>query len=306
LGHIYASIVPTRIPTTFTPDEYKYNFVLDSADDESLLFLQDTEYRNNDSSGIFDVLDEFSVITIQKHSRNPVYLDFNYDIRVVRYNRTVSKQVVHQNIFDVTREYFSHSIEKSEAEYFHSNLIKRIDTNISDSSGVVVNLNIDINIYPHNVEQALTDVPQEKIFTAYLAIPYESYSDGMTVITASLPNIDTVNFLPLKDLVVDYANIHLPIPTGTIDSNPYFYYDILVDGVICGRYYIHQGAVKYIRVDLYILVDGGVYTSSEWATTTLVVSDFTEVRKMKLDYYSDSMTFFKNSFPRLKSVAFRA
>ena len=306
LGHIYASIVPTRVPTTFTPDEYLYTFTLDNADDGALLFLQETEYRNNEFSGIFDVLDEFSVITIQKNHRSPVYLDFNYDIRVVRYNRTVSKQAVHQSIFDVTRQYFTQSIEQSEANYFHSNLIKRIDTNISDSSGVVVNLNIDINIYPQNVEQALTDVIQEKIFTAYLAIPYEVYYDGTTVITEVLPNINTVAFLPLKDLVVDYTNIHLPMPLSDIASNPYFHYDILIDGIVCGRYHVQQGAVKYIRVDLYVLVDGTLPVSTQWNTTTLVVSNFAEVRKMKLDYYSDSMSFFKNSFPRLKSVVFRA
>lgn len=306
LGHIYASIIPNRIPNTFSSDEYKYNFDLVDGNNEVNLFLQEDEYRNTSFSGIFDVLDEFSVITIQKNSRNPVYIDFNYNIRVVRYNRTVSKQVIHQNIFDVTETYFKQYIEKSEAEYFHSNLIKRIDTNISDSSGVVVNLAMDINIYPKNIEQALTDISQEKIFTCYLAIPYEEYIDGTTVLTQVLPNIDTVEFLPSKNLIVDYTNIHKAQPSSTISENPYFYYDIKVNDIVCGAYMVNQGAVRYIRVDLYVLEDGEAHQSTEWSTTTLKVSDFTSIRKLNLDYYTDSMTFFKNSFPRLRKVTFVA
>lgn len=304
LGNVYVSIVPNRIPNTYGNDELKYNFYMNDGDNTINLFLLDSEYRNNTLNGVFDVLDEFSVITIQKNKRNPVYIDFNYNIRVVRYNRTLSKSIIHQSIFDVTHEYFTSHIEKSEAEYFHSNLIKRIDTNISDLSGVVVDLSMNINVYPNNIEQALTDVESEKIFTCYLAMPYEKYIDGDTVYTNVLPNIDTVDFLGTRDLVVDTTTIHKTLTTMTAEENSSFYYDILIDGVVCGKYRVMQGSVRYIRIDLFVVVDGETPTNAEWTASSLMVSDFAELRKLNLDYYTDSMSFFKNSFPRLRTVNF--
>lgn len=306
LGYVYVSVVPNRLTNEFLSDTYKYNFDLIDADNITNLFLQTEEYRNSSLNGVFDILDEFSVITIQKQSRNPVYIDFNFTAKVVRYNRTLPKGDVHQSVFDVAKTYFDRYIAKSEAEYFHSNVIKRIDTVLTDASGVVLNLDMDINIYPENVEFSLTDVASEKIFTCYLALPYESYIDtDMNIKTSILPNIDTVEFLPAKDLVVDFDNLHLALPSVDVAMNPYIFYDILVDGVVCGRYMIVQGSVRYIRIDLFISVSGGTPENPEWIASDLSTEDFLEIRKLKLDYYADSMKFFKNSFPRLRSFTFQ-
>lgn len=303
LGNIYVSAVPNYAPVGFTSDELNYVYTRNNADNTDLLFLKDTEYRNG-SDGIFDVLDAFSVMTILKNPRNPVYIDFKYDIRVVRYSRTTTKQAINQSIFDVVKTYFDNHIEQSESEYFHSNIIKRIDTVLSDTSGITCNLSMDVNIYPQNVEYSLTDNEDQKQVTFYLAIPFEKYIDGGVVDTSVLPNIDTVGFINGNDLIVDFTNMHLAMPSSSLDANPYFYYDIKIGGDICGRYLVMNGSVKFIRIDLFIMNDGGTPTDTGWNTTTLLVSMFDSVKKVTLDYYTDSMKFSKNSFPRLKQVNF--
>ena len=65
-----------------------------------------------ENKGIFDILDTYKIMTMKLHNRMPIYIDFDYKIRIVKYSLARSKNEVHQDIFNIISDYFKNNIEK--------------------------------------------------------------------------------------------------------------------------------------------------------------------------------------------------
>ena len=308
LGHIFFSVTPSYYLRNFTIDELKNNFVLSNISTPSAFFVKDTELRSTTYNefgeltnlGVFDILDEFKIMTMQLHHRHPIYVNFDYTISVVRYNLKRTKQEINQDVFDIISNYFDNYIELFESQYFNSNVIKRVDTETTDLTGVNITLINSISLYTNNINSERENAGEKQI-TIFLASPFESYFDSEGVFrTGYLPDIYTENFLATTNSIlrVDWEN---PSEVPTIDMDE-FSFDIYYNDFLCGKYKVINKVRKHIRIDLYIRDDGA--EDILYASSPLTPALFEVERRLTLKYKNSDFRLFKNTLPRLSSVVF--
>lgn len=282
LGHIFFSFLPEYRDKTFNFDENTKTYSL--VDDFNAWYLKDTEVLNTNTrnSSIFDIIDTYKIMTMQLHNRQPIYVDFNYKVRVIKYPIAISESETHKLLFDSTNDFFKTSIELFESTYFHSNLVKRLDSLLNDNSGIQAKVEMKIPLYKKNVESYING--GQSIYIA-LSMPFENIEGvGGTVITNVLPNIDTDNFIGSEKLSVDFSS-----KTGSFNSG-LIEYDIKLGTSPIGKYQIHYGTKRYIIVRLDI-------------ASKPELTDITPLY-LNLSTPSSNIVFNRNTIARLKSIQF--
>jgi len=252
-GHIWFSFLPSNYPRSFTSDAFNQSYLLnnytyvdwdytltespdpvnnpgpfeaqlDTADAYySLRFIEDSEIIStelNDSGqliqpGVWDVLNNFKIPTLEFHNRHPIYLDFEYDIEIMKYDVVTSKADINDSVFNIVDGFFTGTddtfvAESFEIEYFHSSLEKRIDAFLTDSTGYNNTVTTNLLITQKNVvkENLVTDYRDLYIS---LDIPYEDYfdADGYLLYNV-LPSIDTPAFIDYRSLADVAGNLNIP------------------------------------------------------------------------------------------------
>ena len=282
LGHIFFSFLPEYRDKNFNLDENTKTYSLN--DSFNTWYLKDTEVLNTSagSTSIFDILDTYKIMTMQLHNRQPIYVDFNYKVRVIKYPIAISESETHKLLFDSTNDFFKSSIENFGSTYFHSNLVKRLDSLLNDNSGLQVKLEMKIPLYKKNVEPYING--GQSIYIA-LAIPFENIEGlGDSVITDVLPNIDTQNFIGAENLSIDLQSKTGSFNTGLIE------YDIKLGASNIGKYQIYYGNKRYIIVRL------DIASKTELTDNTPLY--------LNLSTPSSNIVFNRNTIARLKSMQF--
>ena len=308
LGYIYLSMLPSYKSRVFTNDSLKNNFLLSTQDDTNSFYIKDTEIRSVSydqygeltEPGVFDILDEFKIMTMKLNHRQPIFMNFDFNINIVTYSLKNTKEEIHQATFDLINEYFKTYIEQYESQYFHSNLIKRVDSELTDLTGVNMTVKNSISLYDKNIVSERVNADEQQIIF-FLSVPYNDYtnSDG-ELIPGILPEIYTENFITTGDVLeVDWNN---PTPSIELNTADYFWFNIKYNGVICGRYYVTNKIKKNIRIDLY--VNGGSAVDLKYANSPLINSMFNGHKKINVSYKTPNFKVFRNTIPRLTSVTF--
>lgn len=263
-GHIWFSFLPKiKVTRSFTSDEFNYEYLLDSwgdiewdysldpvADEAEWnaqwelneiyyneRFIQDSEIKSYEFTedgqliqpGIWDVLENYKIPTLEFHNRHPLFLDFEYDINIIRYKITDSKAAIHQGIFDTIDNFFtgtndSLKMEKFETEYFHASLEKRIDTVLTDASGYTNNVTAKLLLTKKNVARENYLAEYRDIYIP-LSIPFETYFDtNGYLLHNKLPSIDTVGFIDYGDgdaydIWTDWSDIDSDIADNITQSS---------------------------------------------------------------------------------------
>lgn len=263
-GHIWFSFLPKiKVTRSFTSDEFNYEYLLDSwgniewdysldpvADEAAWnaqwelneiyyneRFIQDSEIKSYEFTedgqliqpGIWDVLENYKIPTLEFHNRHPLFLDFEYDINIIRYKITDSKAAIHQGIFDTIDNFFtgtndSLKMEKFETEYFHASLEKRIDTVLTDASGYTNNVTAKLLLTKKNVARENYLAEYRDIYIP-LSIPFETYFDtNGYLLHNKLPSIDTVGFIDYGDgdaydIWTDWSDIDSDIADNITQSS---------------------------------------------------------------------------------------
>ncbi len=207
-GRVWFSFTPTTLERTYTSNTYNTEFLLNDTEDIINWYIETEEIKSSKynidgtvlNPGIWDILDEYKIPTLIFQNRHPIYLDFNYNLNIVKYNVKISKPETHKLIFDIIDEYFlgdgaSIPMESFGSEYLHSNLEKRIDAGLMDTSGFNNSVTTRLMLTSKNVTfEHLNKANQEIVIP--LAVPFESYFDNNgDIIPSVLPNIDTENFI---------------------------------------------------------------------------------------------------------------
>ena len=143
---------------------------------EELKSSQIDVFGNIVNPGVFDVLNNYKIMTMQFHHRMPIYIDFSFNAHIIKYNINKSKMDINQSVFDVISNYFKNYLEKYDIEYFHSNLIKRIDTELTDITGFEMSLDLTIPIFSQHVCYDDEDINNGNV-PIFLGYPYEQYFD---------------------------------------------------------------------------------------------------------------------------------
>ncbi|WJZ70229.1 putative baseplate wedge subunit [Campylobacter phage F341] len=309
LGHIWFSFIPEYRNQNFSLDETTQTYSLVNKNDS--YYLKQSElrsttmdsYNNLINKGILDELDYYKIMTMKLHNRYPIYMDFDYEIRIVKQNVVVSKQETYDNLFNILKDYFKSDIERFESSYFHSSVIKRLDKELYDLSGLQVIVNMSIPLFKRNKE------PDDDIIYIYLAAPFEQLITKNTgskdvINTDLLPHLTSVDFG--GTFLVDFDN-----PTGTfktvkipgtkkqeitdegfIISTSNVSYDIKLDVKVIGKYnVIYTDRQRFILIEI---------------TDTDVINGLNDTtpKKINVKYPADNLPFYKNTIARLSSAKF--
>lgn len=266
-GHIWFSFLPSRYARTFSSDQFNTEYKLDNWGDlswdyslspsldpinnpgayetqlttanafYSARYIEDSEIRSYEFTedgqliqpGVWDILDNYKIPTLEFHTRHPLYLDFEFDLSILKYNIADSKSDIHQNVFNVIDKFFTGAgdtvkMEQFEVEYFHSSLKKRIDTVLTDVTGFNSTVSTKLLLTQKNVARENYLSEYRDIYVP-LAVPFETYfdNDGYLLYNV-LPKIDTPNFIEYngetgQDLYVDWSSVQADIDNNITQLN---------------------------------------------------------------------------------------
>ena len=215
-GHIWFSFAMPYNPridstgrkTNFSNDDNRNEYVrLYTKIPNKTLFFKQTNVRNEyydklylTGKSIVEVFEEHktkSPLSLSFHHRHPLYLDFFYEIRLLQYNTTRSGEDIHPTLFNVLENCFCGEdlkLERFESEYFHNNIVKRLDYTVSDRCGIECNLKTKICL---NERTLCTENWNRKYKDIYipLAVPFENYFKDNYLDYTKLPSIDTKDFI---------------------------------------------------------------------------------------------------------------
>ena len=213
------------------------------------------------------------------------------DIEILKYDITNTESAQNELIFNIIDQYFSQNelkgglltkFENFETEFFKSNLIKRIDTEITDITGLNLDLKTSIILYQRNIVNE-----DAKKFIIPLGLPYEDMYETLSgnLITDVMPNINTDNFINNKNIYVDWSTL-----TGGESIIDLVELDIYLENDKVGKYKIFNG----IQVLVEIFIDG------------IIISENDIIQKiLNVSYKNGNIQMTKNTLPRLKKVNFK-
>jgi hypothetical protein len=301
-GHIWFSFIPSNnIRSMALNTDTNSSYYLENEYDAVNWYIEEAEVQN-----IWDFLDNFKIPTLIFHHRHPIYMDFSYDVEVVRYGVATTRKEQHAEIFEVINDYFMNAVERFKFEYFNSNLTRRIDNKLSDITGFNISLTTSIVIGPkHVIQETIVDkTAQEPVYYKeirfHLGLPFEkAIDDDGSIIKEKMPDIradigenvlrvdyDTETFIKYSEDINE---------TGTIKS-----YDIKLGDEIVGKLRIFNVIDPDIEVILYIKDDEGGYTNG----IAYASIDNEYGLTINVAYPSPNIRFYRNTIPRLKTVNF--
>lgn len=203
-----------------------------------LRYIQDEELRstsvNDDGDtideGVWDIIDDYKVPTLDFHNRNPLYVYFDYYISILKYSISDSKESIHSEIFDNINNCFTGTdddvkYEDFSTDYYNSTLDNRIYEILGDYKGYDLTLTSKILL---NESTVSTETSTSEIKDLYipLSIPYENYFDSEGYLLPDvLPSIDTTEFVSynntneLGDIYTDWSDINEDIANGITQSD---------------------------------------------------------------------------------------
>ena len=314
-GNIWFSFIPaTR--TRELDDSVDSGYVWNLTDEyyTSNWYIEDDEIQE-----VYDVLDGFKIPTLRFLHRHPIYMDFEYTVDIPRYTITTSESDINTGVFDVINTYFESGDSLSDVpvetfgfEYFHSNLLKRIDSQLTENMGCNVTLNTSINLHEKLVvTETFEDgaIDYNKIIV-HLGIPYDGVfdSDDITVRFDSLPSINTEDFID--------GNRRLYVDEGSYsftESTEMTTYDIKLSEAssendtenddIIGTFRVFPKSSDDIEIILFVTSDDGYNTG---INPDDLVIDIPNQYGLNLDikYKNDNVPIIRNTIPRLKQVQF--
>lgn len=141
-GHIWFSFLPSNNERVLTNDINANEYLLNT-NDLNNWYMSETGVDN-----VFLELENYKIPTLEFHHRHPMYMDFEFNINVIKYLAATTKEVQNKNIFDIIDQYFVEldGVENFNFEYLNSNLIRRIDRGITDSTGINIELKTSVPI----------------------------------------------------------------------------------------------------------------------------------------------------------------
>jgi hypothetical protein len=341
-GEIWFSLLPRTFTRSFDTSTDGRTFTLENIENNVNWFLEDAQISNQanlQNPGLWDKLEFYKIPTLKYNNRNPIFINCDFGIKILKFNSLKSESEVNSDVFNVIDTYFKESgvysltgddvlfLEQFNSEFFMTNLIKRINEQVTDSSGFTIDMLNSFTIYDHNLSKESNDPLFPNLETNLsnidislsLALPLEGFIDGMTgyLKTERLPNIDATNITFENslisfegDLSVDFSDL-IDIDQS---ETPYMSAPIkfVSDGetYIIGKYEIFNNIKKMIKINLWAQDDTSAQQlfdpTGVYADSILVRTMFATPKIMNISFYSPNFKVLKNTVPRLNKVEFYA
>ena len=160
-GMIWFSFIPQTRDRIFESDMFRSVYRLENPYDKVNWFLEELEIKGSNES-IFKKLESYKIPTMALIHRHPIYMDFYFTVEIIKYDITTSESKQNAIIFKIIDEYFFkedtyNTLENFETEFFLSNLIKKIDTQLADITGVNITVRNDIKLTSKYINEEYFD-----------------------------------------------------------------------------------------------------------------------------------------------------
>jgi len=244
LGEVYISIIPysrtldlvkdndtykidTSLPEMFFPTYYQITGKIEETS---------TEKNITDKSILFNILDNYKVITIKLNYAKPVYIESKVTIDLLKNKPGKSVNEIRQDLVNAIRNYFTENVEFFESTIYKSTLVKKLDEVIGDYYGLNANISYWVNIWADVVNttngsfsfshtrtvdydethQVATGIIQRiNKFNLYLAYPIEPMFKPNKVIDGNLVygdlDVDALTKIGARDVFLTNDEIYLDL-----------------------------------------------------------------------------------------------
>ena len=302
-GFIWFSFIPQTRDRVFNSDMFRSLYRLNEPNDIVNWYMEESEITGSNES-IFKKLESYKIPTITLLHRHPIYMDFFLTVEILKYDITTSESKQNAEVFKIIDEYFFkpdtyNTLENFETEFFKSNLIKRIDMELADITGVNISLKTSIKLNEkYFVREIFDNILKPVKILIPLGLPFVNmYSQYGKLIATNLPQIDTDDFINNKRIEVDFSQIpnnSINIEIVELDLNLFslsYVNDIRVKTCIAkiGTYRVHFENLIILDLD----IDDTNFTEEDAKTATINIT-----------YKDDNIKFAKNCLPRLNTVDF--
>jgi len=315
-GHIWLSTSPEYekeylykseiLHPLYSPETYELNIGTPAKNEDNLY----NWYQNpEDIDDITSYLDAYKVITMQLHHRQPLYVDFDIEIDIVKYDLTKPKKTINKGVFDATRKFFEDQLEKFNIDYINSNLQRNLDIALTYQSGLGYQVKAQGVLFKNmkDTRFIVSDDGTSKIYNptrihATLSFPFENMyvAAGFQMDTDLLPRIDTTRFGHSHGKLK--VNYH--VFAGMTFSSPERSSDILYNNVKVGEYVVvnEEKVVKlwfdFASVGLENTVFGTEHSGKgDYA--------YFDIRYPFTTGYNQNIPFAGSSMPRLRKITFK-
>lgn len=343
IGHVFFTFIPISRPKDFSHNANLTHFYIEQWDNRDLFFLPEKQIVLAEDGGmddsIFEMLSRRKIITLQYHNVPPAYVDFVLYVKIIKYQAGISEIDLRDQIFNRIHEYFK-DIETFDAQIFESNIVKIIDQQFNNQSGIALKTAMSVDFVksdffkdgenPVEVDSAkykvefLFEFPVDGIFTENIYNVDGSVGEYGRLILSRLPIIKCLNFVADGDkLEFDYSEVvyqvleygKLTTKQGTIDditsnvkkfSIPIYHNCDNVDNtsVWSGKKTMCGALVAYPATKIiHIEIYGTDSQTDEDLEIALPMDVFDEKKTINIQC-DVNMQFRFQSFPRLKEVFF--
>jgi len=270
-------------------------------------YLTDDLYDN-----IISYLDAYKIMTMDINYRHPLYINFDYNVDIVKYDLTKSPKTINALVFSTINEYFMKNLEKFDSEYLNSNIQRVLDTVLGYNTGINFELQITGMLCEDMIDKFKKENYNKNEIHVSLSWPFENiWNDENNNINSSLlPRIDgAFGITDGGHIYVDLSELELQESfrrtatiwySNKIDENM----EIENNYRELGQYIID---LEKFEITLIFSFDNNITIDEIFGS----ISDegYREYTEFQINYYPFdknlvNLSFSRNRIPRLRSVRF--
>jgi hypothetical protein len=313
-GNVYFSFIPYSRVSGFS-NTNNTKFLLQGTNTKELFNIPDSQVLESREvpTSIFNVLKDYKILTLALHDIKPLYLDVDVDIKLVYIYKSLSTSEMNLQMFNTLLSYFRNNLEAFDSSIYYSTIMKYLDRDLGDISGLTLNLDFYlslsyVNFYKPPLQDFWTiDIP--------LAFPFEPlFEDDIETfggtyyygifLKENLPMIDTDNFIKFSDRIfMDMDNIVAYDSEGTEQEH----IDTRSQKIIIPINYTMGTTTQVGTYTIYNKIDQKEISINFFLddTTPISITDFYDFKRLKVTLNSQNINVMRNVFPRLNSVNFQ-
>jgi len=314
-GNIWISGTPAKQtrPIVEYQDGYKVDIGTPSHDDSTVLqknwnnwYLSESDY-----STVIDYLDAYKIMTMDINYRHPLYINFDYEVDIVKYDLSKDPKTVNALVFSTINDFFINNLENFDSEYLNSNIQRVLDTVLGYNTGVNFELQITGSLCEDMIDKFKKDNYNKNEIHVSLSWPFEDIWNEETndIYSHLLPSIDGtfgnveggyiyVNMTDLEnqEKFRKTADIHYRNSLTGTNGN---------DEEIIGQYILDT---EKFSIDLIFSFDGNITLDDIFGEIN--PEGHREYAEFNIRYYPFdknlvNLSFSRNRMPRLRSVTFK-
>jgi len=182
LGNLFFSLTPSQVTREIiSVDSTNTNYYRTNTEVRDNNYLLDKDIMSNTTNingeitnpGIIDNVRALNLPALEYNMRHPIYINMNFDVKVVKYALASIKSEVRDKMFNIMDTYLK-TLEKFETEFFKSNVVNILDDYLTDITGLELDVKFQLVLNEKTISReyiANSQTNAEKTVNPYLHNP---------------------------------------------------------------------------------------------------------------------------------------